>query len=951
MTRATVILLLVTLMLGSQSRAVPLRGHGGVIFGSEFLRILDPRARPPARSNPYETPGAASTTLHEGGVVAHPTSEHETRTLLETRGGKPTQDSLTFSSGHSHNSSPIVSSSQISSSSSSSSSTDSVFQQLDSSPGVKQHPRRLPQKTVDSNRLIPIKKFTTSNSNNVKSTISSILDGRDNARGTLAVTNHPDNLPNDDYDYTYYLDDLYPLTSSALESGKESVTAGDVLPQASNNQQSTKAMPEVEADSRVTQSAPLIDITLPGTSHKLERKRAGTRLATSVALAINETASTTITPQKTIMFTTTKRPTTKRSVFRYQTTTESAQKIKITEENSTMSQNPTSERISKVPSSPRESSSASTSLSQKLLGTSDTLVEVPKSRTSVTVRASARSSLLVTPSPLTVKTKEIPVSTKSLLVVTTQVSEQEVHDAAQKLKGASSNVLGNFRYTTAVPKNESRENESNTHEVITQGNTLKSLEGSSSSSVVVEVRVEAPRREPRVLATGDAVPLIQTVTRGTTKVSSLPSRTVHAVNSDRHPTSFLLSDPLVVDVAAEPTTSDHSPNSVPPRRHLVVLPKDETTTPSTTTTTIITASETTTLSEMTHTSIHSETTSTTTTPNEMTTTPLTTTTTTTATTNSTEVPPQLDQVKGLSSNKALEEIQVNRGKDRSVQFETSVVEVSGSVGSDAHILTGEVIETQAQSQPESRERDGRILEIKNSNPHQQFQSQRVSTSVSRTEARTAGHVSSVNSRETIPQPISTTTIPQSSTTTNTTANVETTSSGNSSLPRVRLSLVSSPKAQHGLAPFGQAPFGQAPGGLAPFGNSPSGLAPHGLVPGGLHPHGLAPKGYGIKRPSLSNLNTTTTSTKAPQSSGTRLTFVDATVAEGGADANSTVGYVVEEHNISRFRLEEKTPDGFIIGEYGVVDHSTGDVNGVRYTADSTADPHLIYETLMKFLEL
>ncbi|XP_045128441.1 proteoglycan 4-like [Portunus trituberculatus] len=136
-----------------------------------------------------------------------------------------------------------------------------------------------------------------------------------------------------------------------------------------------------------------------------------------------------------------------------------------------------------------------------------------------------------------------------------------------------------------------------------------------------------------------------------------------------------------------------------------------------------------------------------------------------------------------------------------------------------------------------------------------------------------------------------------------------------------------PEAQQGMAPQGLAPFGHAPEGWAPFGTAPEGVAPQGVLPGGAHPEGVAPEG------------------------GVGLRLVDASVAAGGAAANSTVGYVVESHNVRRFRHEERTPEGLIIGEYGEVDHQTGDVNGVRYVADSTADPRLIYDSLMTFLQL
>lgn len=78
-----------------------------------------------------------------------------------------------------------------------------------------------------------------------------------------------------------------------------------------------------------------------------------------------------------------------------------------------------------------------------------------------------------------------------------------------------------------------------------------------------------------------------------------------------------------------------------------------------------------------------------------------------------------------------------------------------------------------------------------------------------------------------------------------------------------------------------------------------------------------------------------------------------------ADADDTsddevdpkVGFVVEGRNYRKYRVEEKTPDGFIVGEYGVVSNNDGSLRGVRYTADSNISPNLIYEALMKFLSL
>uniref|UniRef100_A0A6V7LM75 Uncharacterized protein n=1 Tax=Bracon brevicornis TaxID=1563983 RepID=A0A6V7LM75_9HYME len=64
-----------------------------------------------------------------------------------------------------------------------------------------------------------------------------------------------------------------------------------------------------------------------------------------------------------------------------------------------------------------------------------------------------------------------------------------------------------------------------------------------------------------------------------------------------------------------------------------------------------------------------------------------------------------------------------------------------------------------------------------------------------------------------------------------------------------------------------------------------------------------------------------------------------------------VGYVVEGRNFRKYRVEERTPDGFIVGEYGVVSHDDGSLRGVRYTADGTINPSVIYDALMKFLAL
>lgn len=76
-----------------------------------------------------------------------------------------------------------------------------------------------------------------------------------------------------------------------------------------------------------------------------------------------------------------------------------------------------------------------------------------------------------------------------------------------------------------------------------------------------------------------------------------------------------------------------------------------------------------------------------------------------------------------------------------------------------------------------------------------------------------------------------------------------------------------------------------------------------------------------------------------------------TEEEKNAEDAKKVGYVVEGRNYRKYRVEEKTPDGFIVGEYGVVTHNDGNLRGVRYTADSNINPRLIYDALLKFLSL
>lgn len=79
--------------------------------------------------------------------------------------------------------------------------------------------------------------------------------------------------------------------------------------------------------------------------------------------------------------------------------------------------------------------------------------------------------------------------------------------------------------------------------------------------------------------------------------------------------------------------------------------------------------------------------------------------------------------------------------------------------------------------------------------------------------------------------------------------------------------------------------------------------------------------------------------------------VQETTTEKCKEDNCKVGYVVEGRQFKKYRVEERTSDGFIVGEYGVVRNEDGALRGVRYTADSDASPRLIYDALMKFLQL
>lgn len=53
----------------------------------------------------------------------------------------------------------------------------------------------------------------------------------------------------------------------------------------------------------------------------------------------------------------------------------------------------------------------------------------------------------------------------------------------------------------------------------------------------------------------------------------------------------------------------------------------------------------------------------------------------------------------------------------------------------------------------------------------------------------------------------------------------------------------------------------------------------------------------------------------------------------------------------KYQVEEKTPDGYIIGEFGVISRSSDGFRGVRYIAHKSIDKQLIQDMLQTFLSL
>ena len=59
-----------------------------------------------------------------------------------------------------------------------------------------------------------------------------------------------------------------------------------------------------------------------------------------------------------------------------------------------------------------------------------------------------------------------------------------------------------------------------------------------------------------------------------------------------------------------------------------------------------------------------------------------------------------------------------------------------------------------------------------------------------------------------------------------------------------------------------------------------------------------------------------------------------------------------EADIQGYLVEDKTPDGYIVGEFGIVNRLSGNFKrGVRYTAHGSINPQLIQDALKTFLSL
>ena len=69
------------------------------------------------------------------------------------------------------------------------------------------------------------------------------------------------------------------------------------------------------------------------------------------------------------------------------------------------------------------------------------------------------------------------------------------------------------------------------------------------------------------------------------------------------------------------------------------------------------------------------------------------------------------------------------------------------------------------------------------------------------------------------------------------------------------------------------------------------------------------------------------------------------------DSEENQDMFISDHDAHKYLVEEKTPDGYIVGEFGIVSRSSGNLRGVRYTAHGSINPQLIQDALRTFLSL
>ncbi|XP_075551425.1 uncharacterized protein LOC142584945 isoform X2 [Dermacentor variabilis] len=71
----------------------------------------------------------------------------------------------------------------------------------------------------------------------------------------------------------------------------------------------------------------------------------------------------------------------------------------------------------------------------------------------------------------------------------------------------------------------------------------------------------------------------------------------------------------------------------------------------------------------------------------------------------------------------------------------------------------------------------------------------------------------------------------------------------------------------------------------------------------------------------------------------------------GSGSSYRLGYTVDTGgSLRKFRYEERTPEGAIVGEFGF-HKNDGVIRGVRYTAEPGVHPKVLYEALVKFFSL